>query len=139
MDTSIAEAAKHTRSRSGKRMRTLEEKRRIVEETFRGEESVAAIARRYEVNANLVFSWRRLYQKGLLEGAASSAALVPVKIGAVVAGRRGQKRRAVAVSGARQVSGEYVEIDLGAGKSMRVHGKLALQLLDRLIAELCIR
>jgi len=86
MDTSTAEAAKHISSRSGKRMRTLEEKRRIVEETFHSGESVAAIARRHEVNANLVFSWRRLYQKGLLEPAASSAALVPVKIEAAVVG-----------------------------------------------------
>jgi transposase len=137
MDTSTAEIAKHTFSRSGKRMRTLEEKRRIVEETFRSGESVAAIARRHEVNANLVFSWRRLYQKGLLEPPTASAALMPVKISAV--GKRVQRRRAVTGSDASQLNAEYVEIDLGVGKRLRVHGKLALQLLDRVLAEVCSR
>jgi transposase len=32
------------------------------------------------VNANQVFGWRRLYQRGLLGGNAPSVALVPVKI-----------------------------------------------------------
>ena len=137
MDTSTQSGAKHTLGRSGtRRMRTVEEKRRIVEETFHSGDSVAGIARRHEVNANLVFGWRRLYQKGLLEPAAASAALMPVKIRA---GKRPQRRRAVTVSTARQSSGDCVEIELGAGKSMRVHGKLALQLLDRLVAEFCSR
>ena len=119
-------------------MRTLEEKRRIVEETFHSSESVAVIARRHEVNANLVFSWRRQYQKGLLEPAASSAALVPIKIRAAT-GERAPRRRGIAASSAREVGGEYVEIELDADKRLRVHGKLALQLLDRLLAELCTR
>ena len=54
MDTSTVEVEKHTLTRGGKRLRSMEEKRRIIEEVLRGEESVAAIARRYEVNANLV-------------------------------------------------------------------------------------
>jgi transposase len=138
MDTSTQLSAKHTPERSGaRRMRTLEEKRRIVEETLRSGESVAVIARRHEVNANLVFSWRRLYQKGLLESAALSAALVPVKIRGT-AGKRAQRPRTVKANAA-QVSGEYVEIELGAGKSLRVHGQLALQFLDRLLAELSTR
>jgi transposase len=138
MDTSTVETAKHTSSRGGKRLRTIDEKRRIVEETFHSGESVAAIARRHDVNANLVFSWRRLYQKGLLEPAASSAALVPVTIEAAAVGKRLSGRRAMKAN-ALQVSAECVEIDLGAGKSMRVHGKLALAFLDRFLAGLCTR
>lgn len=41
-------------------------KREIVEETLKGVESVSVIARRYDVNANMVFRWRRLYEKGEL-------------------------------------------------------------------------
>ena len=41
--------------------------RRIVEETLVRGASVAAIARNHDVNANLVFGWRRLYKKGVLE------------------------------------------------------------------------
>ena len=44
----------------------LEEKRRIVEETLVEGASVAGVARTHGLNANLVFNWRRRYQKGLL-------------------------------------------------------------------------
>lgn len=53
---------------SGKRRyRTVEERRRIVEETLAEGVSVAVVARRHGVNANQVFQWRKLYQSGLLE------------------------------------------------------------------------
>ena len=50
-----------------RRMRTNEEKRRIVEEALVPGASVAAVARRHGVNANLLFGWRRLHKQGLLE------------------------------------------------------------------------
>ena len=53
---------------SGKRRyRSAEEKRLIVEETLAANESVATIARRHGVNANQLFAWRKLHQRGLLE------------------------------------------------------------------------
>ena len=49
--------------RGGPRHRWPEEtKRRIVEETFKPGASVAIVARRYELNANVVCEWRRLYR-----------------------------------------------------------------------------
>jgi transposase len=57
----------HTRKRahtSG--YRALEEKRRIVEETLAEGTSVALVARTHGVNANLLFTWRKLYQAGRL-------------------------------------------------------------------------
>ena len=45
-----------------RRMRTLAEKRGIVEETLQPGALVAVVARRHEVNANQVFGWRRLYR-----------------------------------------------------------------------------
>lgn len=39
-------------------------KRRLVEQTFEPGASVALIARRNDVNANLLFKWRRQYRKG---------------------------------------------------------------------------
>src|ERR1700687_5821990 len=62
-----------------RRYRALEEKRRIVEETFSEGASVALIARAHGVNANLVFNWRRLYQAGRL-GRGGQAKLLPVPI-----------------------------------------------------------
>jgi transposase len=77
MDTRQVRVVKQSR-----RMRTLAEKRSIVEETLQPGASVARVARRHEVNANLVFSWRRLYQQGLLEPdvAVNAPRLLPVQI-----------------------------------------------------------
>ena len=41
-----------------RRQYTLEEKRRIVEETHIKGASVSTVARRYEANPNQVFAWR---------------------------------------------------------------------------------
>jgi transposase len=63
--------------------RVAEEKRRIVEETLRSDESVAVVARRHGVNANQVFQWRKLYQAGLLGSSAEAEAgvrLLPVTV-----------------------------------------------------------
>jgi transposase len=46
----------------GKRKRrswTRDEKRRIVEESLQDGASIAEVARRHELNANLLFTWRR--------------------------------------------------------------------------------
>ena len=72
--------------RSGtRRFRTTEEKRRIVEGTLASGESVAIMARRYGVNANQLFHWRKLYQAGLLgtapcEATKSDLRLLPVTV-----------------------------------------------------------
>ena len=50
------------RSASGERRRRLwstEEKRRIIAESVEPGASAAAVARRYGLNANLLFTWRR--------------------------------------------------------------------------------
>jgi transposase len=47
-----------------RRLRRIEEKRQIVEETLQPGASVAMVAQAHGVNANLVFGWRKLYQKG---------------------------------------------------------------------------
>ena len=60
-----------------RRYRALEEKRRIVEETLSEGASVALVARTHGVNANLVFSWRRLYQAGRLGGCDTAGRLLP--------------------------------------------------------------
>src|ERR1700690_1461461 len=69
--------------RSGPRRKyTIAEKRAMVEETNRRGASVADVAQRHGVNANLLFGWRRLYQHGVLVAEASSAkaTLLPVKV-----------------------------------------------------------
>ena len=56
------------RGRGSRRLWSPEEKRRIVEEAVRPGASVADVARRHGLNANLVFTWKRA------AGAASASA-----------------------------------------------------------------
>lgn len=69
MDTSSRprDVSEARSKRAGKRQfRSVDLKRQIVEETLSGATSVAVVARRYGVNANQVFSWRRQYHRGEL-------------------------------------------------------------------------
>jgi transposase len=54
------------RSLVPRRQYAVELKRRIVEETFAPDASVAEVARRHGVNDNLVFEWRKQYRQGRL-------------------------------------------------------------------------
>lgn len=61
---------------AGKRERrsySKEWKRRVVQETLLPGVSVARIARARGINANQVFYWRKLYERGLLEGKKTKA------------------------------------------------------------------
>jgi transposase len=67
--------------RRGRRRRSASEKLSIVQLTMEPGASVAEIARSHGVNANQVFKWRRLFEKGQLGAAGSrSTALLPVSI-----------------------------------------------------------
>jgi len=74
-----------------RRFRTVEEKRRIVEEALEPGASVARVARAHGVNANQLFAWRQLYLQGQLEPANREApGLLAVRVmrGAREAARR---------------------------------------------------
>jgi len=62
-----------------RRYRDIEEKRQIVEEALLPGVSVAQVAQRHGVNANLVFNWRKLYLAGQLCGR-GAAKLLPVQV-----------------------------------------------------------
>ena len=51
-----------------RRRRSAEERRLIVEETLEVGSSVARVSRKYGINANQVFQWRRMYRDGHLGG-----------------------------------------------------------------------
>lgn len=69
--------------RRGKRRRSVLEKLQIVHLTMAPGASVAEIARTHELEANQVFTWRRLFEKGQLSDAgARSTALLAVTISA---------------------------------------------------------
>lgn len=78
VDDSIIEAERRRRRRSW----STSEKRRIVAETLEPGASVSIVARRHDVNANQVFTWRRQLRAGLLGGEEASNGFMPVLVGA---------------------------------------------------------
>jgi len=63
--------------------RTIEEKRKIVEEALRSPHSVSVVARQHGLNSNQLFAWRKLYLNGQLEPAFDSGTavrLLPVSV-----------------------------------------------------------
>ena len=99
-------------------------KRQIVAETRRPGSSVSMVARRYDVNANQVFKWRRHYEAGSPD---HDLGPVPVLVRASVAAATGDLPRA---------GGGTIEIELASGARVRVSGAVdgaALsQVLERL-------
>src|ERR1700694_2706750 len=91
MDTSGQAILDETPKREARRRRTVEEKRRIVEETLEADASVARVARRHAVNANQVFYWRKKYREGRL-GKGRSSNLLPVTVSEVPSNKSGQVR-----------------------------------------------
>ena len=69
---------------SKRRFRTVEEKRRIVEEALQPGASVARVARARGVNANQLFGWRRLYQQVRLGDRAFKIEMWPEACGSPV-------------------------------------------------------
>jgi transposase len=62
---------------------TVEQKRRIVEETHAAGASVSVVARRYDINANLLFKWKREAEADRLGGAVVAVEadeLVPIGV-----------------------------------------------------------
>ena len=83
MDTSEQANLEGILKRETRRRRSIEEKRRIVEETLEAGASVARVARRHAVNANQVFYWRKKYREGRL-GKSPSSKLLPVTVSDIV-------------------------------------------------------
>ena len=66
-------------SRPRRRSWPAEEKRKIVAESFAPGASVAQVAQRYGLNANMLFTWRRQFQP-TLPARLDAAQFVPVSI-----------------------------------------------------------
>ena len=69
----------HTRPVTPRRRWSEAEKRRIVAESYRPGVSVSVVARRNDVNANLVFNWRRRFreQGGFVPVVVEPAGMLP--------------------------------------------------------------
>ena len=113
-------------ARRTKRLWTDEEKRSICFQTTAPGVSVAQVARRYAVNANLIFKWLRDPRFAPVPASApppsEEACFLPVEI--------------VAVTGsapAAPAADNCIEIDLAGGHRMRISGSYDPEVLARLI------
>ena len=112
-----------------RRLRTAEEKLRIVRETLVAGASVAEVARRHGVNANLLFSWRRLHEQGVLAERTRpprAAKMLPVRIAAPSA------LPSTAAAPA-------IEIELPCGVRVRVTGDVDAERLTAVLSALARR
>src|SRR3981189_333575 len=87
VDTSEQAILGETTKREARRQRSVEEKRRIVEETLAAGASVARVARRHTVNANQIFIGARSIAKGL--GKDPSSKLLPLTLSDSTCGAHG--------------------------------------------------
>ena len=97
---------------------SVEFKRQVVAEALAPGVSVAAVARRYDLNANLVFNWRRRYGGGVF---------LPVAISEPARPTSGVTERAC-----DGVAGE-IEVALPSGHRVRIRGGFDPELVTRLL------
>lgn len=98
-------------------------KREIVEAALAPGASVSVVARRYDVNANQVFGWRKRYREGSLAPVDAAAPLMMVPV-TVTADQDG----AVACGGA-----DTIEIELAGHYRVRVGSGVDGQALRRVL------
>lgn len=134
MDT-IDDAAGEARRRR-RRSWSRAEKAQIVAESYAPGASVSEVARCHDVNANLVFTWRRRVRQYEPGGGAATAALVPVT---VIAEETEASASSGTADGARGVRGQpdgMMEIDLGDGRCVRVGRDVDATALRRVLSVL---
>ena len=123
-------------ARRTKRLWTDEEKRSICFQTAAPGVSVAQVARRYAVNANMVFKWLRdpRYAPGREASSTDVPTFLPVEI-------VGQHRNTVMPPVPEPVTATatgMIEIDLAGGHRMRITGSYDPEALARLIRGLTV-
>ena len=131
MDTSERIVVK----RAPRKRRSLEEKRRIVEQTLEPDASVARVARAHGVNANQVFHWRRQYRQGLLgEKNAEAVNLLPVHVTEAWVSRANRSGRGQAGDRTTEAAGT-IQVELSKGH-LRVTGRVDQETLRAVLEQL---
>ena len=121
--------------RRTKRLWTDEEKRSICLQTTAPEVSVAQVARRYALNANMIFKWLRdaRYAPGSVQSAVDAPVFLPVEI---VNPTCSEVARSVLPSSALPdgtLPGCLLEIEIAGGHRLRVSGAYDPEALARLL------
>jgi transposase len=113
-------------SRSKRKSYTLDEKRRMVSESYAPGASVSRVARRHEINANLLFTWRR--QMRAATTPTPSIELIPVDIIAA--------KPAAPLAPPEPDRRGTIEITLVSGVRVRLDGSVSEATLKRALSAL---
>jgi transposase len=141
MDTIDAAVLAREVSRSPKRRRrsySVEEKLRIVQETLKPGASVSVVARRHDVNANMVFTWRRHHQQGSLVSVPRKqrkSTLLPVIVQLDEA-EHGPRKSDLAQRDVLATPTGRIEIEFPGGRRLRTDGMVDADTLRAAIREL---
>jgi transposase len=119
----IAEKSKKTRSTDQKRRYGPELKLQVVRETLAPEASVSIVSRRHDINANLVFTWRKQFREGGLAGVKDSG-FIPVKRVDDQTTLRALPAPAKANGGTRRPAAGLIEIVMPGGVVVRVDARV---------------
>jgi transposase len=99
----------------------LEEKSRIVAESYEASETVSAVARRYALSPQQLFAWRRAARQPLAEATASESLFVPAVVTApmpepaVKRAARPRKGKAARHAGVIELEIDGVAMRVGRG------------------------
>ena len=128
--------------RTGPRRRyTVAEKRAMIEETQVRGTSVAEVAQRHGINANVVFGWRRLHKHGLLNGEAvvNAPPLLPVQLTTPTVVPSEPVVTPEPVRRRRRDRDSSIEIQFAGGIRVRIQGTVDRATLSRVIDVLSAR
>jgi transposase len=116
--------------RRTKRLWTDEEKRSICVQTTAPEVSVAQVARRYALNANMIFKWLRdaRYAPGSAQGVVDAPVFLPIEI---VNHSRAEAARPILPSNV--LPDCLLEIEIAGGHRLRISGSYDPKALARLL------
>jgi transposase len=121
-----------------RRRRSVAERRRVVEQTLAPGASVARVARDHGVNANQVFHWRRLYQRGLLGGKVEpTGELLPVKVSESAETTAMVARGSGVTAAIAPKAASAIQIELAKGR-VRIEGRADVEML-RVVLECLAR
>jgi transposase len=134
VDTIEQETAKREQARTEeidvarpqeRRRYSVEYKRRVVEETLMGEDSVSVVARRHDLNANLLFNWRKRYLSGGYDEEGGSS-LIPITVSPMPEAPLSAPDKK---SARNQSSADRLEIVLSGGHRLVVEGSMSTVVL----------
>lgn len=109
---------------------SAEEKLRIVHASLQAGAVVTDVARRNQVSKSLLYEWRRLARMGRL---GSAAAFVPVQIEQPASTEGAQAQDAPRSLPAPRRRFGLIEIELGAGRRVRVDAQFDAEALRRVL------